>query len=143
MNICPKIFLPFPFLFTVLKSNMPFYLIKMGNRTRTIGVFGAIYASSKTKIEIYDSIVYINNREINIHPLICDPIYFHFNHKGNISNKNNYYFYSVFSFSVVFSFSSEVSVFLTLCCFFLQSLHKALTDFNKRKPNTIKNPYLR
>jgi len=40
----------------------------------------------KQTIEIYDSRVYINNSEINIYPLSCEPIYFHFNDKGNISN---------------------------------------------------------
>ena len=39
----------------------------------------------KNTIEIYDSTIYINDESISIYPLICDPIYFHFNQKGNIS----------------------------------------------------------
>ena len=40
----------------------------------------------KQTIEIYDSSVYINDSKINIYPLSCEPNYFHFNNKGNISN---------------------------------------------------------
>ena len=46
----------------------------------------SLITHQKQKIEIYDSNVYINDKEISIYPLSCSLNYFHFNHKGNISN---------------------------------------------------------
>ncbi len=48
----------------------------------------------RNEIEIYDSTVYIKDEPINIYPLTCDPIYFHFNSKGNISRACTIYCHS-------------------------------------------------
>lgn len=46
----------------------------------------SIVNHNKNIIEIYDSNLFINNKEYDLHPLICKDQYFYFNTSGNISN---------------------------------------------------------
>ena len=63
-------------------SNLQFrYLISLIKKEHV----DSLINHDRNTMEIYDSTVYINDKQISIYPLTCDPIYFHFNSKGNIS----------------------------------------------------------
>lgn len=47
--------------------------------------FEAIQNHKEIEIELYESTIYIDNKEFDLSPLICEHEIFHYNEEGNIS----------------------------------------------------------
>lgn len=48
--------------------------------------FDSYYNKKLNEIQIFNHSLYINNKEYDLYPLVCDNRIFHYNVKGNISN---------------------------------------------------------